>query len=339
MRSLAVALGLLLIPLGFLVWLRAATNDRLSELSDTPEPVVMVAAETVSDHRQGVQLVLEWGVPTEVAAPEWYGTVTSVGVAPGETIEDGDQVAIIDGIARRGFVGETPFYRSLAAKATGTDVFELESLLVRWGFFEDEPDQTFTTSTAAAVTRLGVSLGVSDPRGLFDPSWVVWLGDEPLQIASTSLKAGFPAPSPGSAVITGRSNLLGVGLSDGSGTPLFLEGEWILSVAGLDLKLQDSEMAPEELSELADVVPDDSLQVGGMIRKADAPPAVVVPATAVVVDSDGTTCVFVEASGFEARIVELGDGGISNVDVISGLVDGDRVLVNPGDALEVLSCH
>jgi hypothetical protein len=54
---------------------------------------------------------------------------------------------------------------------------------------------------AAAVRRLATSLGGS-PDGRFDPSWVIWLPEPELVVASVQAQAGGPAPGPGQPLVT-----------------------------------------------------------------------------------------------------------------------------------------
>lgn len=340
MRWLTILLAALIGPLVFLGWIRSSTNDHLAELEVTPEPVTMTVTATESFDPQGVVAMLTWTEAPAVASPPWSGTVTAVMVGTGDVIATGDVALTVDGIDRLAYQAESPMFRPLRRGDTGPDVETLERLLVEWGMFDGTPDPSYTSSTAAATDTLGRSLGVSKPGGVFDPGWLIWVGSRPFAVSQVAATAGFPAPATGAPLLTGLPGIADARLASPNGSLLEVAGERVLEIGDQRIVFIDGVAGPDELERMSALVPALTEQTGGTLKLAAPRVAFVVPATAIVADEDGTTCVFVaDSTEYTARPVSLGGGRASTVDVVSGLRDGDRVLVNPGDRFEVPTCR
>ncbi len=340
MRWPSILLVALIGPLLFLGWVRSSTNDRLTELEVTPEPVTMTVSATESFDPQGVVATLIWTEAPAVASPSWSGTVTGVEVEPGDVIGTGDVVLTVDGIDRLAYQAESPMFRPLRRGDSGPDVETLEGLLAGWGMFDATPDRSYTSSTAAAVDRLGLSLGASKPGGVFDPGWLIWVGSKPFAISQVAATTGFPSPAPGTPLLTGLPGIADARLASPNGSLLELTGERVLEIGDQRIIFVDGVADRGELERMSTLVPALSEQTGGTLKLATPRVAYVVPATAIVADEDGATCVFVaDSTAYTPRLVTLGGGRASTVDVVSGLDDGDQVLVNPGDLFEVPACR
>lgn len=338
--SLLVAAVLVVaVPAGLLVWLRSETSERLSGLEPEPVPVVVaVESREVSD-RRAVTVVPVWGEAPVVVAPGWFGTVTSVAVEAGRVVSSGDEVVGIDGVARVALTTPEPFWRRLGRRDVGRDVAMLEAWLVEAGFFEGEVDGLFGRDLTRAVKAWSETLGVVKPDGVFDPGWVVWLPEDGFVVAETPLRVGAPAPGAGSPVLVGATPLVEVSLRDQEDRRFAEEGEWVLEVGDVEVAVVDAAVTDEGLETLGSVLDPAQEFVSGRIRRAEPLAVLEIPATAVVADAEGATCVFVpDGDGFVARGVVLGGGRVSRVDVADGLEPGDEVLVNPQDVFDAPSC-
>ena len=95
---------------------------------------------------------------TTVTAPEVPGdrplVVTDTSVTAGDQLETGTLLATVSGHPIITFVTEVPFYRDLGVGDTGDDVGRLEDALARVDLIDEEPDTTFDTQTATAMTQL-----------------------------------------------------------------------------------------------------------------------------------------------------------------------------------------
>lgn len=81
------------------------------------------------------------------------GRVTAVAVVEGGRLREGQTVLRVDGRPVVAVGGRFPFWRDLAAGATGEDVRQLERMLARTGHRPGRVDDRFTSSTRAALRR------------------------------------------------------------------------------------------------------------------------------------------------------------------------------------------
>jgi hypothetical protein len=340
MRWLAIVILALVAPLAFLVWLRTSTEDRLSGLDVSPEPVTMVVSSTESFDPQGAVAFLIWSDPAAAAAPPWSGMVTGLGVAPGDVVETGDVVVQVDGIDRIAYQAESPLYRSLRRNDSGPDVEVLETLLNGWGFLAEAPDRTFTSATGTAVNGLGQSLGVARAGGVFDLSWLVWLGPDDLRVVEVEAAVGFPAPAPGTPFLVGAPSIIDAVLTNQEGRPLETEGARVMEVDGEPIEFVDGLASAEQLAKMSGLVRPLSEQISGSLKLKTPRVAFVVPSTALVIDETGASCVFVDDGGrFVSTGVTIGGGRASTVDIVDGLENGQAVLINPGAVIGSPTCR
>lgn len=333
---LAVVL-LAVLPAGLLAWMRLRTEDRLAELSPPPVPVVVTVEKVVQDDRRGVNVSFTWGEGEEVTAPAWSGTVTAVAVEAGDAVSSGDVVVTVDGVDRMAAATEVPPWRSLRRGDRGEDVAALQGFLTRLGLYQGEPDGIYGPAVAAAVDRLGQSLGVDRPQGNFEVAWLVWLPYQPFLVERVEARVSRPVPSPGDPLLLAPAVLESVSISDSEGRTLELEGDWILEVAGADHALRDGELV--EPSRLAASVAADTDILSGRVRLAHPITAVELPAAAIASNPAGSLCVWVpDGDHFRPAPVTLGGGRVARVVVTAGLQAGDRVLINPGEYLPDPTC-
>ncbi len=335
-----VSVLVVVVPAGVLVWLRAGTVDRLSGLEPEPVPVVMpVAVREVSDAR-AVTLEAVWGEAPVVVAPQWFGTVTAVEVAAGDVVVSGDRVVKVDGVWRVAVATPEPLWRRLSRRDRGPDVTMLQGWLGEAGFYEGEADGVFGRGLQGAVKAWAESLGVVKPDGSFDPSWVVWLPAGSFAVSEVTVAVGSPAPSAGSPVLRGVTPLVEASLRDQNNRRFVEEGRWVLAVGDVEVGVVDGQVTAEGLVTLAGVLDPEEPLTSGRVRRALPVKVLEVPATAVVANGEGATCVFVPdgSGGFKVRSVTLAGGRVSRVDVAEGLTEGDEVLVNPQDLFDAPTC-
>ncbi len=332
---------LLVVPGVSLVLLRTITQDQLDELLVSPEPA-FIEAEAMSDlDVQGVVVELTWGAAPQVPAPPWTGIVTDVVVEPGDTVSADALLLRVDDIARLAHQATTPWFRHLARGDTGLDVSMLESYLAERDWFDELPDEFFTSGTSLAVRALERSLGVSEPTGQFDPGWFVWIGPETFQVSSVDVRVGFPAPNLGESVLTGSPTLQSMTFqTSADGRPLELDGERILNLQDEEYRLVDGELGNSEKRLMSLQLSPGVEQVAGQVERAEPQVVFVVPATAVIAGSSDLLCVYTRRTDeLEPTVVRLAGGEGSTVNVSSGLAAGDLVLINPGDVLASPTCR
>jgi peptidoglycan hydrolase-like protein with peptidoglycan-binding domain len=337
---LGVSVLIVAVPAGLLVWLRSETSDRLSELEPEPVPLVLpVEVRQVSD-QQPLSIETVWGEAPVVVAPAWSGTVAAVEVASGDVVASGDPVVQVDGVTRVAVATVEPFWRPLARRDSGQDVAALQEWLARDGLYNGEIDGVFGSGLAAAVKAWAESIGVAKPDGTFDPSWVLWLPEDPFVVSSVEVGTAMPAPGAGSPVLRGAVPLQSATLRDQGNQVFAGEGQWTLLVEDAEIAVVDGELASQGMETLADVLDPEEPFAPGEIRRVTPVEVLEVPATAVVANARGETCVFVpdDSGGFVPREVTLAGGGVSRVDVADGLGPGDQVLMNPQDLFDSPTC-
>lgn len=339
MVTLVVALSVVVVPVGLLVWLRTETADRLSGLEPEPVAVVVLAeSREVSDTR-AVTVVPVWGAAPEVLAPSWFGTVTSVAVEPGDVVVSGDAVMKVDGVVRAAAATPEPFWRPLGRRDRGSDVEALQGWLAEVGTYEGDIDGVYGRDTETAMKEWAASLGVAKPDGSFDPSWVLWLPGKRFSVSSVEATVGAPAPATGSPVLVGAVPLVSVELRDQDSRRFVETGEWVLQVGDVEAPVVDGKVTDAGLEMLAEALDQAGEFASGRVQRAEPVKVLEIPATAVVANASGDTCVFVPAGdGFEPRPVMVGGGQLSRVDIAEGLEARDEVLVNPQDLFDAPTC-
>lgn len=335
---LTVAALLVVTPAALLMWMRTQTVDRLSRLEPDPVPVVLEVEQREITEVIAVSVTGTWGEPAVAAAPAWYGTVTRVQVRDGDSLMSGDVVARINAVGRVAVASSDPFWRVLRRRDVGDDVVMLQSWLLKAGFYEGKIDGVFGRELQQAVKAWSVEIGVAKPDGSFDPGWVVWIPTEPFDIAEVVLERGLPAPSMGSQILVGPTQLLSVALSDPDGREFDEDGEWILELGDVVVPVVNGVVDPGDL-QMMDTVLDVEQPSAGRVERAEPVVVLAIPATAVVSNSAGNLCVFIpDSDGFTTVPVELSGGRVATVNVVSGLDSGDEVLSNPSDLFEAPSC-
>lgn len=330
---------LVVVPAAGLVWVQSQTADRLVELEPEPVALVIPVEERLDESQVAVSILGTWGESVGVVAPDWFGTVSGVSVQVGSEVASGDVVALIGGIDRMAWLSDAAFWRPLVVRDSGDDVAELQSMLTGLGFFEGEVDGVFGRDLEVSVKAWEASIGVVRPTGRFEPGYVVWFPEPEILVASVGLVNGAPAPGAGSVVLESAVPLSAVTLIDQDGRTVAPEGVWVLQVDDVQVEMVDGVVSPDGLEALGLVLDPEGNPSSGRIRIAEPTLEITIPATAVVAAADGSLCVYVPAGAeYEIRVITVGSGRVSTVDVSSGLAAGDEVLANPADMFDAPVC-
>lgn len=344
MRTLAALAALIVAPVVLLLLLRLALSDSLDEVNVPPAPVVVQPEMTqITDERVAIGRLV-WSEPDALLAPAWNGVVTAVHVTPGAIVQNGDPVLAINGVTRVAVHAAQPFWRGIEQGDQGEDVEEAQRFLASQGLYSGPIDGQFGRATATATTAWKASLGIREADGTFDPSLIVWLSSDRLQVATTFVRVGSPAPAQGSELAAGPPVLEMVELLTSRDQPIDLDrpGDWEFIYAGRLFAIDDVEpaqLANRGLKELSALLAAEQPAVEGVVRRVETEAALMIPSTAVMTNVDGETCVWVgDGDRFEARSVAIADGTTSRTRILDGLLTSDHVLVNPGIVLAASSC-
>jgi peptidoglycan hydrolase-like protein with peptidoglycan-binding domain len=138
---------------------------------------------------QQVNGTLGYGTPVRVTA-HGNGTVTWL-PAPGAVVRRGQAMYRVDNRPVSLFYGDHPFYRSLRAGDSGTDVKEVERNLAALGYRGFTVDTNYTAATAAGVRKWQKDHSLAQ-TGDFDPDAVI-LAPAAVRVTSPAVQPSDPA--------------------------------------------------------------------------------------------------------------------------------------------------
>lgn len=159
---------------------RAAFVPPQPESSPAPQQTYTVVEGTVGAAEELTATVTWPSRPVPASASA--GTVTTVDVVSGDTVDVG---AVLYTVDLRPVViaqGAVPAFRDLSVGVNGADVDQLERFLVAQGFFAGPPDGKYTEATARAVRTWQKQRGVAD-TGVVGLGDVLFTPDLPARIA------------------------------------------------------------------------------------------------------------------------------------------------------------
>lgn len=339
---LAVAVAAL--TLGW--WAGRATLDPPAVPPPVTAPVTYEVAEGSVSQVQSFTAQAMWPL-TPLATNAAAGTVTTIEVADGDTLQSGDVVYTVDLRPVVAVPGSVPAFRDLAPGVSGADVRQLEEFLVSQGRLE-EADGRYDDDTVAAVTAWQRDTGmdqtgtVSGSNLLFVPRLPVRVVlDDALRVGSV-ISPGQPAVSalgahPDIAVVlsTQQQNAVPLATTVRVHTA---ESTWSGTVAeavatpegDLRLELQAAEGGPICDEECGSVPVDGSARYRTDLVVVPETTGPVVPIAAITTRPDGSTHVTRE-DGAETpvEIVASAEGRA----VVEGVGVGEVILLLPaGDA-------
>ena len=135
--------------------------------------------------------VAEWGFQ-DLARNAAGGVVTSVGVAPGDVVEEGDVLYTVDLRPVVVAQGVVPAFRDLGLRAEGEDVVQLQAFLAGVGFYAGEVDGIFGSGLRTAVRSWQESLGL-EADGVVRRGDLIFVPELPARVVlSDEMTVGAP---------------------------------------------------------------------------------------------------------------------------------------------------
>ncbi|GAA3387220.1 peptidoglycan-binding protein [Cryptosporangium minutisporangium] len=194
--ALLVAVGVACAAVAVLIVRETSSSAAESAASDLPPNTAQVARRTLRD-AQTVDGQLGYGT-ARTATSRLAGTLTRLPDS-GAQISRGKAVYMIDNEPVVLMYGSVPAYRSLTVGAEGPDVAQLERNLRALGYSGFTVDDTYTSSTAEAVTEWQDDLGL-DETGTVELGRVLFA---PAAVRVDGLQASVGDPTgPGRPVLT-----------------------------------------------------------------------------------------------------------------------------------------
>lgn len=331
----AVVVVAFLAPLvaGSVLALRAASQSPLESASQA-EPLIAVveSAERRNDVQAGI--AVEYA---EAIAPAGNasGTLTAVDLAPGTTIGAGTVVGQVDFRDLVAYSSAAPLFRDITRGLKGDDVRIAQEVLTGLGYGSVEPDGNAGVATERAIRTFNAAHGYGDQNPVLSLASLVWIGTGPVTVAESKVTLGG-AVAPGTELFTTTASLAAIAVTE----PASLTRD-----AAVELTIGEVTTAyepgrgrvtePEAVAAIAELL-GQATQGSAVLRLVDPVSVGTVPASAVVTDELGRTCIFTDlASGFVP--VEPVGGSLGTVDLDPSLI-GRPVLVNPRDVREDLAC-
>lgn len=322
----------------FLVWLvtvvasvgvggLVARNEPQGQLVTTPSVTAVVERRAV-ERTVGINGTV--AIDTQEVRGPTKGRITEWLVEPGDSVMEGDILALVDERPLIVLAGSIPAYRDVARGDTGRDVAQIQAVLERLGYDPGQLDGKYGSTTEMALTELYRDHGFDPP--MIDRHAVILQGEfaivPQLPAVVTSLSVPLGSDVAGSVATLAVGPAVIEVAFDPSGIELpirfFLPGGPTVLDPG---PVVETEEGWRRRYQLVDPLPDGTVVTGRVILAAIAD-ALVLPASAVRSDPSGEPFVVLE-SGREAKIDILvaGDDGVAFESVDGDVTEGDSVIL------------
>lgn len=262
------------------------------------------------------------------------GTLSTLTAHPGGAVRDGKVIGRIDSFPLVAMVSPQPLFRDLAVGAKGADVRMLKEWLSRRGQHPGTLSAPYTRQTRNAVRRWQKAVGLPI-TGRFERQQVVWVGASPGTVATIDTAPGSAVTS-GQKLFTLQASARVVQVVEPTGG--VAKGESTLQVGGAKVAYEPRSgtiTRPADVKAVMAALGGKDEGVARVVATKEKTVAIV-PASAVVTDEAGASCVFPDATAAPVPVMPQG-GGLGGVDV-----EPDpaltQVLVNPAEIRADLTC-
>lgn len=312
----------------------ALDRSRLTS-AQAPEPVLgaVVGAPRTGETAVSISLRASDVPPVRTSAA---GVVTQVHVAPGQELSTGSVLVTVGDGDVVGYVSARPLHVDVTEGSAGPAVGVAQQLLTDLGLYQGPVDGRARSATTRAVVAFNEAHGRGRDRVLSRAS-LAWLGTGPTRVETVTVRVGDDV-GPGSDLLTTAAAYEAIDVKPAGGA--LPEGDLVLDAHGIVARLDRPTMSVTDAAAVAAVAaamgPDAATGGDALVRYAEPVERGVVPASAVVTDEAGRTCVFPGVSDEPVPITPLG-GSLGTVEVDVRLV-GQPVLVNAREVRTDLSC-
>lgn len=304
-------------------------------------PDFVTAGSREINGRTSVELHMEFAEPEKLTSRA-SGLITSVHIATGDPLAQGEPVVGINGSDVYAFRGAQPLYRELREGDKGDLVVELGNFLVSRGELSTT-DDVFGPIFHSAVVRFQEKAGLAERDGVFRPAYVVYVPDSVQQVGTVSLRVSesvevgdvlaeaSATPSSGHFVTPDAPESLGslaaapVELAVGDAT-FPLENGIVLSTSqtAAVYAFLLSQISEGTLGTNAITWNDTFASISNIFLQFAEPQIFAsVPSSALYTSSDGTVCVFVDLP--DARRQAHRVSVSSSTEVGIALIDADFI--------------
>lgn len=329
-----VAVGALAPAVLGLAWVVSQSVSSPLRADAPPEPLVVPVAAVARDQPVSVLLTVEHSAPFQ-AVVAGGGVVTDLHVGAGDEVEPGDRLVSIDDQVRVAFTAPAPLWRDIGLGAEGEDVDRVRDFLAALDLPAGTVPGRATAATVEGIRQLNQSLGRGSGDRVLRRETLLWIGPGPMPVSRVLVEVGDVVAA-GQAVLEGPSRPAAVTVETAQ-PHRWPEAELVLRVGDVEVPFDPQTGRvddPESVAAIAEILGGD--EGGGTVRLAAPEEVGTLPASAVVTDAAGRTCVF-ESVSAPPTPIEVAGGSLSMVEVPVDWV-GRPVLANPREVREDLSC-
>lgn len=327
--ALVLALGLavpLVVGGGFAV---VALTRSPMESNAVPEPVVATVGR--AERLEAQATTVTW-VPADTFAvrSQSAGTITALSIVAGTALADGDVAMVVDGAPVVAYAAPAPLHRDIASGMTGDDVATAQQFLVAHGYLHSV-DEVVGPAVSRAIAAFNADHGRGSSTTLSVGS-LLWVPGGSGAPQSVTVRVGDTV-APQDELYTTSTIADQVAVSAAAA-----DVERTLTVAGARISLAPGVTAITDPNDVATVRREMAGEptVSATLATSVAREVGTVPASAVIVDVEGSACYFTGVDG-EAVRIEAETGSFGLVDVAPDLI-GTPVLTDPRQAGMDLSC-
>ncbi len=315
-------------------WVQTSTGSPLTS-DAAPGPLIVPVERTERTARFGVGVSVEYeeGTPVTVAVS---GMVTEVLVRTGDVLDSGDVIATVNDVPVLAMVAAAPLWRDLAPASVGDDVARLQRFLADLGLYDGAVDGRYGAATARAVTQFNDAHGRHASGGRFVVGSVAWVGDAPLEVAAVDVAVGG-AVGVGDPLVAGPRRATGIVIAEPTGgIPAGGQFNLVVGTAATPYPPGSGLVTdPDAVATIAASLGTTG-EGAGQVISAETETVLAVPASAVVVDQSGTSCVFEDVDGVPVAVQVLG-GTLATAE-LPPETPVSRVLANPLQTRAETSC-
>lgn len=316
-----------------LAWVVSRAASPL-EQDAAAEPVIVAVGQAIRDRATPVAVELALAEPRRVEAAG-SGVLTELRVEPGDRVESGAVVVAVDDQPWLAFAAPAPLWRDLRLGMSGDDVERVQDFLAELGLSTGSVRGTVTQATVSGFRALNERLGLGRSEVTLHRSTLLWIGPGPLTVGEVLAQPG-DIVAPGTPLLTGPAEPAKITVTEPEAR--LPDGEYVLVVGDTAVPYQLGSGAvsePADVAALAEALGNRE-SGSGTLRLAEPAQVGTLPASAVITDANGRTCIFESVDGPPISVEPIG-GSLSVVDVPVDWV-GRTVLANPRQVRAELSC-
>lgn len=307
-----------------------------SPLESAAEAAPLIGTIESAERSEDVQVAIAVEfAPTPVVVAPTSGVVTSMHFAVGDEVSTGTRLVTINDRDLVAYSSAAPLYRDISRGETGRDVSTAQELLSALGFAPGAVDGRAGWATERAIIAFNKAHGYGPNNAVLSLGSLGWIGTGPVTVGSAKTVLGMTV-SQGDAIFEGVASAVAIMVTEPPALPSDAPLE--LVVSGTMAAYEPGSGRISDATSVAAIaaIVGTATDRPGTLRLVDPVRVGAVPASSVVTDSTGASCIFADVEGKPLPIQPLG-GSLGTVDIDASLI-GEPLLLNPREVRSDLSC-